>query len=80
MNILRAYDAILTKAPLKTKTATAFVIFGLCEFNAQILIVDKNKKGHDGVSDQTILERIQIVDFRQVAGYGIFCMLCMLVT
>jgi len=64
MNILKIYDAALVKAPLRTKTATSFFIFGLCEFNAQVVTSDING------SKTTVLDRLSNVDWRQVTGYG----------
>jgi hypothetical protein len=69
MNVLRRYDAWLVTAPLKTKCASGFAIFSLCEFNAQV-ITTRVKGGADGFSDPTLAERVASVDWKQVAGYG----------
>jgi len=66
MNILRRYDSWLIKAPLTTKWASSFVIFGLCEFNAQIITCDF--EGSEGAA--TFNDRFNRVDWRQVLGYA----------
>lgn len=67
MNVLRKYDAFLVKAPLRTKLASSFTIFGLCEFTAQL--ITSNAKGPGG-EDPSFYDRLVYVDWKQVAGYA----------
>ena len=65
MRILKAYDTALAKMPLLTKTSSAFVIFGCCEFNAQLL----TNETHEGAS---LRERFLNVQWPQVFGFACF--------
>jgi thiol-disulfide isomerase/thioredoxin len=65
--MLRAYDAALQARPLQTKLASAFVIFGTCELNAQLLTSEAATR-----EGATLSDRVAAVKLAQVAGFACF--------